>query len=63
MTLTKDMLEKLSKLTDGTPKKPKGLGDSMERVLNKFGVPACESCKKRQEVLNKMFPYKRSLFK
>ena len=55
-------MEELKKLSV-KPKKPKGLGDSMARVLNKFGIKSCESCKKRQEVLNKVFPYQRSLFK
>ena len=57
-----ELIEKLKKLTVGPPK-PVGLGDTMATVLKKFGIPACESCKKRQEVLNKIFPYQRSLFK
>ena len=57
-----DILEKLSQLTDGPPR-PKGLGDSMAAVLKRFGVKPCESCKNRREVLNRIFPYKRSLFK
>ena len=58
-----DILKKLSKLREGAPVEPKGVGDSVARVLKKFGVRPCESCKKRQETLNKLFPYKRGLFK
>ena len=57
-----DKLEKLSKLTVKRTD-PRGLGDTMANVLKKFGVKPCESCKKRQGVLNKIFPYQRSLFK
>ena len=57
-----DAMEKLKRLTV-KPTRPKGLGDSMAAVLNKFGIKSCESCKKRQEVLNKIFPYQRNLFK
>ena len=56
------IVEKLKKLTV-KPTRPKGLGDSMAAVLKKFGVKPCESCKKRQEVLNKIFPYQTNLFK
>ena len=63
MTASKDILEKLSKLTDGKPVEPLGLGDSMAAVLKRFGVKPCASCKNRREVLNRIFPYKRSLFK
>jgi len=58
-----DLINKLKKLTDGRRVVSRGLGDSMAIMLTKLGVEACESCKKRQEALNKMFPYKRSLFK
>ena len=57
-----DAMEKLKRLTV-KPTRPKGLGDSMAAVLNKFGIKSCESCKKRQEVLNKIFPYQGCLFK
>ena len=57
-----NLLKQLQKLAV-KQKEPRGLGDSMERVLKKLGVPACESCNKRKEMLNKIFPYKRSLFK
>ena len=62
MTVSKDIMDKLQRLTV-KPTRPKGLGDSMARILKKFGVKPCESCKKRQEMLNKVFPYQRSLFK
>ena len=57
-----DLLKQLQTLSV-KERRSRGLGDSMEKVLKKFGVPSCESCKKRKEVLNKIFPYQRSLFK
>ena len=42
-------------------KKSKGLGDTVSKVIKKatFGkVEECDSCKKRKEMLNKLFPYK-----
>lgn len=58
-----DIIKKLENLTNGRRSGPLGLGDSMAAVLKKLGVPACESCQRRREVLNRMFPYKRDLFK
>ena len=39
----------------------KGLGDTVSKVIKKatFGkVRECDSCKKRKDILNKLFPYK-----
>ena len=58
-----DIIKKLEKLTDAKRVVSRGLGDSMAILLTKLGVKACESCKRRQASLNKMFPYKKSLFK
>jgi len=45
----------------------KGLGDTVEKIITKIGETTqiefirnkkgCESCRKRKEALNKMFPY------
>ncbi len=39
--------------------KSKGLGDTIAKVTKAFGVKPCGRCKKRQEALNKAFPYKK----
>jgi hypothetical protein len=41
--------------------KSKGLGDSVSKIINKVAggkIKECDSCKKRKEMLNKLFPYK-----
>ena len=41
--------------------KSKGFGDTVSKFIKKatFGkVEECDSCKKRKEMLNKLFPYK-----
>jgi len=38
--------------------KSKGLGDTIKKVTDTLGIKQCGKCKKRQEKLNKMFPYK-----
>lgn len=45
------------------PNKPKskGLGDTVKKIINKVTggkVKQCGGCKKRQEALNKLMPYK-----
>jgi hypothetical protein len=37
----------------------KGLGDTIKKATDFFGIPQCGGCKKRQEMLNKKFPYKK----
>ena len=56
-------------------KKPKGLGDSIERITKATGIHNLAQkgakamgkkdcgCNKRKEALNKMFPYNNSSFK
>jgi len=37
--------------------KSKGLGDTIAKITTKIGIKPCGGCKKRQQKLNKMFPY------
>jgi hypothetical protein len=48
----------LQKIIDST-KKHKGLGDTVAAVTKAVGISQCEPCKKRQEQLNKVLPYKK----
>jgi hypothetical protein len=34
-----------------------GLGDSIKKVTSALGIKQCSGCKKRQEKLNRLFPY------
>ena len=46
---------------DNTDPQPKGLGDTISNVINKVSrgkVTPCGGCKKRQNKLNEIFPYK-----
>lgn len=36
----------------------KGVGDTVKKVTEKLGIPQCNACKKRQNKLNRLFPYK-----
>ena len=36
----------------------KGLGDTVKKVTNALGIKQCEPCKRRQQKLNRLFPYK-----
>jgi len=36
----------------------RGLGDTIAKAASKLGVKPCGGCKKRQNKLNKMLPYK-----
>lgn len=38
--------------------KSKGLGDTIKKVTNALGIKQCGACKKRQQKLNALFPYK-----
>jgi hypothetical protein len=38
--------------------KSKGLGDTIAKMTKKVGIKPCGGCKKRQDKLNKIFPYK-----
>ena len=35
----------------------RGIGDVIARMTKAVGIAPCDSCKKRQESLNKMFPF------
>ena len=37
----------------------RGLGDTVAKITKAFGVKPCGKCKKRQETLNRMVPYKK----
>ena len=39
-------------------KKSVGVGDTIKKVTDKLGIKQCGGCKKRQALLNQMFPYK-----
>ena len=39
-------------------KKPKGLGDTVKKVTQALKIKQCSACKRRQEKLNRLFPYK-----
>lgn len=36
----------------------KGLGDSIKKVTDALHIPQCGACKRRQQKLNRLFPYK-----
>jgi len=38
--------------------KSKGLGDTVKKVTDALKIPQCPACKRRQEKLNRLFPYK-----
>lgn len=52
---------KKARKTLGIKKKSRGLGDTVKNVIDKLTggkVKQCGGCKKRQEALNKIIPYK-----
>jgi hypothetical protein len=36
----------------------KGLGDTVKKITNAMGIKQCLPCKRRQEALNRLFPYR-----
>ena len=38
----------------------KGLGDTVKKITEKMGIRQCGACKKRQEALNRLVPYKKA---
>jgi hypothetical protein len=38
--------------------KSKGLGDTVKKVTDALKIKQCSACKRRQEKLNRLFPYK-----
>jgi hypothetical protein len=45
-------------MSEEKPKEPsKGLGDTIKKVTDALKIPQCGACKKRQQKLNRLFPY------
>jgi len=40
-------------------KKSQGLGDSIKVITDTLRIPQCGACKRRQQKLNRLFPYKK----
>ncbi len=38
--------------------KSRGLGDTVKKITAIMGVKQCAPCKRRQQKLNRLFPYK-----
>jgi len=38
--------------------KSQGLGDTVKKITNAMGIKQCPPCKRRQEALNRLFPYR-----
>lgn len=55
-SLKKELLEMRSLLAT---KESKGLGDTIKKVTEKLGIKQCGGCKRRQEKLNRLFPYQK----
>ena len=36
-----------------------GIGDSIKKVTDALKIPQCGGCRRRQEKLNRLFPYKK----
>lgn len=55
-------LEELQKLRaaewEAAGRVSKGVGDTIKKVTDTLGIKQCGGCKRRQALLNKMFPYK-----
>lgn len=39
----------------------KGLGDTIKSITTWLGITQCKSCKERQVILNRLFPYKNKI--
>jgi len=39
--------------------KSKGAGDTVKKIMDKLGIKPCGGCKQRQEILNRLIPYKK----
>jgi len=37
----------------------RGLGDTIKRITSTLGISQCDGCKRRQEMLNRKFPYRK----
>ena len=38
-----------------------GFGDTIKRITTWLGITQCTKCKERQQILNKLFPYKNKI--
>jgi hypothetical protein len=45
-------------MTEENKETSKGLGDTIKKITSKMGVKQCGGCKRRQQKLNRLFPYK-----
>lgn len=54
----KKELVKLRSLVNNN-NKSEGLGDTVKKVTEKLGIKQCGGCKRRQEKLNRLFPYQK----
>lgn len=39
----------------------RGLGDTIKSITTWLGITQCQKCKERQEILNRLFPYKNKI--
>mgnify|MGYP003674410340 CR=1 FL=1 len=52
-------IKQLENIKNKIPKpKSKGVGDTIKKVTNALGIKQCGGCKRRQEKLNRLIPYK-----
>ena len=40
--------------------KSRGLGDTIAKITHAIGIKPCGGCKKRQAMLNRLFPYRQN---
>lgn len=54
---------KITNIISDPPGKPslkaksRGLGDSIKRITDAMKIPQCGGCRRRQQKLNRLFPY------
>ena len=48
---------------DGLNRDSTGIGDTIAKFTRKLGIRSCGGCKKRQALLNRLFPYRKKLSK
>tara|TARA_R110000824_G_scaffold95520_1_gene229649 strand:- start:635 stop:802 length:168 start_codon:yes stop_codon:yes gene_type:complete len=54
MTKSKKLLEKIER---EKRRRALGLGDTIAKITKAVGIKPCGGCKKRQDKLNKLWPY------
>lgn len=55
--ISSEQIKKQMEIFKEMAKEPKGLGDTIAKFTGLIGIKPCNACKKRQDKLNKMFPY------